>query len=81
MVLNMRALHIVLNMPEYAWRSSEVCRVLNMSDFWIFVNFRKNGRVLNIRWDAIIEGFWIFQDSDYAQIWLNNTQQQGSKYA
>ena len=36
-----------------------------MSQFWIFVNFLKYGRVLNIHWDAIWEEFWIFQDSEY----------------
>ena len=37
-------------------------RVLNMSYFWTFVNFPKYGRVLNMRHDAVMEGFWIFQD-------------------
>ena len=32
-------------------------QVLNMSEFLIFANFRKYGRVLNIRRDAIMEGF------------------------
>ena len=44
-----------------------MCRVLNISDFCIFVNFRKYDRVLNMRRDAIIEGFWIFPDSEYAR--------------
>ena len=41
--------------------------VLNLSEFWIFANFRKYGRVLNMRRDAIMEGFWISQDSEYAR--------------
>ena len=40
-----------------------MCRVLNTSEFWIFVNFNKCDRVLNIQQDATIEGLWIFQDS------------------
>ena len=43
-----------------------MCRVFNKSEFWIFVSFRKYGRVLNIRQDAIMEEFWVFQDSEYA---------------
>ena len=43
-----------------------MCRILSMSEPWIFVNFRKNDRVLNIGRNAIMEGFWIFQDSEYA---------------
>ena len=42
-----------------------MCRVLNMSDFWIFVNFRKYDRVLNICRDIIMDGFRISQDSEY----------------
>ena len=44
-----------------------MCRVLNMSEFWIFVNFLKYDRVLNMSRDAIMEGFWIFQDSEYTR--------------
>ena len=44
-----------------------MCRVLNMSEFWIFVNFRKYDRVLNMCRDIIMEGFWIFQDSKYVK--------------
>ena len=36
-------------------------------EFWIFVNCRKYDRVLNMRRDAIMEGFRIFQDSEYAR--------------
>ena len=43
-----------------------MCPVLNIPEFWIFVNFREYGNVLNMRWDAIMEEFWIFQDSEYA---------------
>ena len=34
-----------------------MCRVLNMSEFWIFINFRKYDRALNMRQNAIMEGF------------------------
>ena len=43
-----------------------MCRVLNMSEFWIFVNFRKYDRILNMRGDAITERFLVIQDSEYA---------------
>ena len=33
-----------------------MCRVLNMSEFWIFVNFRKYDKVLNMCRDIIKEG-------------------------
>ena len=46
----------------------------NMSEFWIFVNFRKFDRVLNMQQDVIMKGFWIFQDSEYAsfmtRLWI-----------
>ena len=32
-------------------------RILNIQEFSIFVNFRKYGRVLNMRRDAIMEEF------------------------
>ena len=35
--------------------------------FWIFANFRKYNKILNIRRDETIEGFWIFQDSEYTK--------------
>ena len=38
-------------------------RVLNMSEFWIFVYFRKCDTVLNMRL-----GFWMFKDSKYTRI-------------
>ena len=34
-----------------------MCRVLNMLEFLIFVNFCKYDRVQNMRRDAIMEGF------------------------
>ena len=34
-----------------------MCRVLNMPEFRIFVNFRKYDRALNMRRDAIMEEF------------------------
>ena len=34
-----------------------MCQVLDMSEFLIFVKFRKYDRVLNIRRDAIMEEF------------------------
>ena len=42
-------------------------RVLEISEFWIFINFRKYDRILNMRQNAIMEGLWIFQDSEYAR--------------
>ena len=42
-------------------------QVLNMSGFPIFVIARKYGRILNICQDIIMEGFWIFQDSEYVR--------------
>ena len=45
-----------------------MCRILNVSEFWIFVNFRKYGRAVNMRRNAIMERFWIFQDSEYARV-------------
>ena len=44
-----------------------MCRVLDMSELLIFVNFRKYHRVLNMRWDAIMEEFWIFSNFEYAR--------------
>ena len=48
--------------------------VVNMLGFWIsrvtqkrFTYFCRYDRVLNIHWDAIMEGFWIFQDFEYAR--------------
>ena len=63
-----------------------MCRVLDMWHLWIFVNFHEYGKVLKMPQDAIMEVFWIFQDSEYwvsayvsvvqgsedAWIWLNN---------
>ena len=34
-----------------------MCQVLDLSEFLIFVNFRKYDRVLNMRRDAIMEEF------------------------
>ena len=60
------------------------CRALNMSELWIFVNFLKYDRVLNMRLDAIMKGLWIFliyrisaypsvaQGSEYALVRLKN---------
>ena len=45
-----------------------MCRVLNISEFWVFLNFRKYDRVLNMHQDAIMEEFWIFQYSEYARL-------------
>ena len=44
-----------------------MCRVLNISEFQIFVNFRKYDRVLNMRQDPIMEEFCIFQNSKYVR--------------
>ena len=48
-------------------RVLHMCRVLNMSEFWIFVNFRKYDRVLNICYDITMKRFRIFQDSKYVR--------------
>ena len=45
-----------------------MCRVLNMSEFLIFVDFCYYDRVLNMRRDLIMEGFCIFQDSGYTRL-------------
>ena len=49
------------------WSALNMCLVLNMSEFWIFVNLRKYDRVMNMSRDVIMEEFWIFQDSEYAR--------------
>ena len=36
--------------------------------FWIFLNFCYNDRALNMRWDAIMEEFWVIKDSKYARL-------------
>ena len=38
-----------------------------MPELCIFTNFCKYDRVLNMHWDAVIEGFRIFLDSDYVR--------------
>ena len=38
-----------------------------MSEFRIFVDFREYFRVLNMRQDAIMKGFCIFQEFEYAR--------------
>ena len=43
-----------------------MCWVLNMSEFLIFVNFSKYDRVLDMRWDAIMDKLSIFLDFQYA---------------
>ena len=70
-------------------------RILNMSEFWIFQDchyaknfqvykgftyFHKYDRVLSMRWDAIMEDTWIFQDSEYPRFldMLNNAWTNGS---
>ena len=54
--LNLKSLR-VLNM----------CRVLNISKFRIFVILRQYDTVRKMLRDAIMEGFWIFQDFKYAK--------------
>ena len=44
-----------------------MCRDLNIPEFCIFQSFLKDGRVLNMCEEPIIEEFWIFQDSKYAR--------------
>ena len=77
-------------------RVQNMCQVLDMSEFWIFVNFHQiwqgseyelgcnYGRVLNIPWFQVYQVSAyasIAQGSEYAWIWLNNTVWQGSEYA
>ena len=76
-------------------RVLNMCRVLNISEFWIFVSFGKYdsseyvsgwdfGRVLNIpgfRVYKISTYVSVSQGSEYAWIWLNNALWQGSEYA
>ena len=49
-------------------RVLNTCQVLNMSEFWIFLSFRKYDRVLSMGRNAIMEGLWIFQHSKYARV-------------
>ena len=58
-----------------------MCQVLDLSEFLIFVNFRKYDRVLNMRRDAIIEEFWIFQDYEYTRLLPGLRIWQGCEYA
>ena len=64
-----------------------MCRVLNMSEFWMFKNFRKHDRALNLRRDAIIEELYsgsmgipafrickVAQDSEYNRTKTNEQQ-------
>ena len=53
--LHLKSLQGVLN----------IYQVLNMSEVWLFANFHKFDRVLNMRQDAIMERMWIFQNSAY----------------
>ena len=49
-----------------------MCHILNMSEFWIFVNFCQYDRFLNMHWDALrvlnIQGFRVCQGSAYMQV-------------
>ena len=67
-----------------------ICRILNMSEFWIFVTFRKYalrfsyGKVLNIpgfRVCQVSAYASVAQGSEYSWIWLNNALWQSSEYA
>ena len=58
-----------------------MCQVLDLSEFLIFVNFRKYDRVLNMRRDAIMEEFWIFQDYEYTRFLPGLRIWQGCEYA
>ena len=44
-----------------------ICIGFQVSEFCILVNFRRCDRVLNTHRDATMEGFWIFQDSNYVR--------------
>ena len=54
---------LVLNISEL----SVYFRVLNFQGYTRFTYFRKYGMVLNMRRHAIMEWFWIFQDSECAR--------------
>ena len=63
-----------------------MCRVLNISEFWILVNFRKYDKVMNesgCNYGRVLNvpGLRVGQVSEYAWIWLNNALWQDSKYA
>ena len=59
------------------WEGSKYVSSFKYVRLWIFVNFRKYGRVMKMRWDAIMKGFWIFQDSKYlCKIWLKDGHNQ-----
>ena len=74
------AANSILNFARY--------RVLNMSEFWIFVHFRKTEF-----WICVVMQLWkgseysriltmpsVAQGSGYALIWLNNALWQGFEY-
>ena len=45
-------------------------RIWTLFTQWIFLNFLKLDRVLDMRRDAVMEEFWIFQNSKYARFLL-----------
>ena len=51
------------------FQDCKYARVLNFEAYIRFVYFRKYDRilVLDMRRDAIMEGFWILKDSEYAK--------------
>ena len=58
----------VLNLSGvWIFYDCQYARVLNFQDYTGFTYFRKYDKVLNMRWNAIIERFWIFQASTYAR--------------
>ena len=56
---------LVLNMSGFLiFQVSQYARVLHFQGYTGFTYFHKYDRVLYMPQDAIMEGFWIFQDSD-----------------
>ena len=78
----------VLNIPGLSiCQASEYSRIINMAGLWIsridtwFTYFRKYDSLLNMRWEATMEGFWIFQDSEICQTFAYVSIAQGTEYA
>ena len=55
-------------MPDFwIFQDYQYARVPNLQSHAGFIYFHKYGSVLNMRQDAILEGFWIFQNSEYTK--------------
>ena len=46
----------------------QYARALNFQGYTEFTYFREYDSVLNMHWNVIMEGLWIFQDSEYDKI-------------